>query len=290
MWYFSGMKPPETLPPGRPAASATGTAGDAASTGIDSAAGKAPAVLPGFGEAEGMFPGVAGDFPRGIDLAKLAHEIKTPLSAIAAASEIMTEGRFGTIGNERYAGYIADIHASARYALDLVERMLNHRSEVASAKAGENTAQKIALDAFVAACLSTVRPLAAAKALTIDESHAVSPVYVTADAITLRQIVLNLVANAIKFTPPGGTIFVSTAPVDGRAVALVVEDTGPGMSAESIAEAMQPVPSEVPQMRDGGGLGLGLPITRALAKEMGATLAIDCAPGRGTRVTVTLPA
>jgi signal transduction histidine kinase len=62
------------------------------------------------------------------------------------------------------------------------------------------------------------------------------------------------------------------------------------MSAEAIAEAMLPLPSEVPEVRDGGGLGLGLPITRALAAEMGATLAIDSAPGRGTRVTVTFAA
>lgn len=284
------MKPPEIRPPGRPAASTAGAAGDAGDTGTDSAAGNNPAVVPGLGETEGTFTDLAGAVPRGIDLAKLAHELKTPLSAIAAASEIMTEGRFGTIGNERYAGYIADIHSSARYALELVERMLNHRGEAASSKAGEIKAEKIALDAFVAACLSTVRPLAATKALTINENHAAKPVYVVADATTLRQIVLNLVANAIKFTPPGGTIFISTAPGDAQSIVLVVEDTGPGMSADTIAVALQPLPSDVPQMRDGGGLGLGLPITRALAEEMGATLAIDGSPGRGTRVTVTFPA
>jgi signal transduction histidine kinase len=265
-------------------------AADATRTGNDSAAGNDPAVAPGLGETEGIFTDASGAVPRGIDLAKLAHELKTPLSAIAAASEIMTEGRFGTIGNERYAGYIADIHASARYALDLVERMLNHCSDVAYSEPGDRRAEKIALGAFAAACVSTVVPLAAAKSLAIRECHASTPVFVTADATMLRQIVLNLVANAIKFTPPGGTISVSTASGKAQYSVLVVEDSGPGMSAEAIAQAMQPVPSEVPQVRDGGGLGLGLPITRALAAEMGARLAIDSAPGRGTRVTVSFPA
>ncbi|MGE5267467.1 MAG: sensor histidine kinase, partial [Deltaproteobacteria bacterium] len=282
--------PPETRPPGRPVASAAEAAADATRTGNDSAAGIDPAAVPGLGETEGIFADAAGAVPRGIDLAKLAHELKTPLSAIAAASEIMTEGRFGTIGNERYAGYIADIHASARYALDLVERMLNHRSDVAYSQPGDRRAEKIALGEFVAACVSSVEPLAAAKSLAIRECHGSTPVFVTADSTTLRQIVLNLVTNAIKFTPPGGTIFVSTASGEAQSVVLVVEDTGPGMSADAITEAMQPMPSEVPQMRDGGGLGLGLPITRQLAAEMGTTVAIDSAPSRGTRVTVTFPA
>jgi signal transduction histidine kinase len=282
------MKPPKNRPPGRPAAA--GVAADATRTGNDSAAGIDPAAMPGLGEADGFFTDATGALPRGIDLAKLAHELKTPLSAIAAASEIMSEGRFGTIGNERYAGYIADIHASARYALDLVERMLNHRSEAASLHSAGKTVETIALDAFVAACLSTVRPLAAVKALTVEERHPATPVFVSADPITLRQIILNLVANAIKFTPAGGTICVSTASREAQCVELAVEDTGLGMSAEAIAEAMLPLPSEVPEVRDGGGLGLGLPITRALAAERGATLAIDSAPGRGTRVTVTFAA
>lgn len=282
------MKPPKIRPPVRPAAA--GVAADATRTGNDSAAGIDPAATPGLGEVDGYFTDAMGGGPRGIDLAKLAHELKTPLSAIAAASEIMSEGRFGTIGNERYAGYIADIHASARYALDLVERMLNHNGETSLLKAAAKTVETIALDAFVAACISTIRPLAAVKALTLEERHPSTPAFVTADPINLRQIVLNLVANAIKFTPAGGTIIVSTLLAEGRAASVLVEDTGPGMSAEAIAEAMQPVPSEVPEVRDGGGLGLGLPITRALASEMGATLAIDSAPGRGTRVTVTFAA
>jgi signal transduction histidine kinase len=281
------MMPPENRRQGRPVVSADGGTAEAAAAGKGSTAGKTPAAGGGAADTEPAPFGDEAGHPSGIDLAKLAHELKTPLSAIAAASEIMKEGRFGDIGNERYAGYIADIHASARHALDLVERMLHRRGEGVSPKTADMRWEDIALDAFAGACLSTVRPLAAAKSLSISERHAVPPARITADATTLKQIVLNLIANAIKFTPPGGTILVSTSMNGSGSAVLVVEDTGPGMSEQAIAEALQPVPAEVPQMREGGGLGLGLPMTRALAEALGATLSIDCPPGGGTRATVT---
>lgn len=225
---------------------------------------------------------------RGIDLAKLAHELKTPLSAITAASEIMKEGRFGEIGNDRYAGYIADIHASARHALELIQRMLDRPAAADPPRARDYTFEKIELDAFVDACLSTVRPLAAAKGLSLVARRSKAPAKAVADATALKQIVLNLVTNAIKFTPAGGRITVSTA-ASRRGAELTVEDTGCGMTAVAIAEALRPVPRDVPSIREGGGLGLGLPMSRALAEEMGATLSIDSAPGRGTRVKIAFP-
>ncbi len=225
----------------------------------------------------------------GIDLAKLAHELKTPLSAITAASEIMKEGRFGTIENERYAGYISDIHASARHALDLIQRMLDQRGDPAVSRMPKLQFEKIALDDLMESCVSSVRPLASAKGLALTAHRSQAPVSVTADATALKQIVLNLLTNAMKFTPEGGTIRVSTVGSQRGAAALTVEDTGPGMTAVAIAEALQPVPLDVPQPRKGGGLGIGLPLSRALTEAMGAALSIDSAPGRGTRVTISFP-
>jgi signal transduction histidine kinase len=224
-----------------------------------------------------------------IDLAKLAHELKTPISAISAASEIMKEGRFGQIENQRYAGYIADIHESARHALDLIERMLNRRSDGTAARKSEFKFEKIGLDALVEVCMSTLHPLASAKGLSLAAQRAATPAIVTADATALKQIVLNLIMNAIKFTPAGGSITVATLGSRQGAAALRVEDTGPGMTPNAVLEAMRPVPLDLPRVRDGGGLGLGLPMSRALAEAMGAQLSIDSALGRGTRVTLTFP-
>ncbi len=230
---------------------------------------------------------VSNEVPQ-IDLAKLAHELKTPLSAISAASEIMKEGRFGQIENQRYAGYIADIHDSARHALDLIERMLNRRGDAAE-RTSDYKFEKIGLDDLVETCISTLRPLASAKGLSLTAQRAATPAMVIADATALKQIVLNLMMNSIKFTPAGGEITVATEVRRNGAASLTVEDTGPGMTAVAVVEAMRPVPLEIPRARDGGGLGLGLPMSRALAEAMGAQLAIDSAPGRGTRVTLKFP-
>lgn len=231
--------------------------------------------------------------PAGIDLAKLAHELKTPVSAIAAASEIMKEGRFGPIENERYVGYIDGIHASARHALELIERMLDRRSGSVSQSTPVFRFEAIALNPFVLDCVKTVQPLASAKGVSLtlrDAPAGTTGATVKADHTALKQIALNLLTNAIKFTPSGGHITVATVTSRRGAAAFTVEDTGPGMSAVAIAEALRPVPLDVPDvMRDGGGLGLGLPMSRALAEANGAVLSIDSAPGRGTRVTVSFP-
>lgn len=227
------------------------------------------------------------DYPRGIDLAKLAHELKTPVSAIAAAAEIMKDGRFGKVGNKRYAGYIADIHESARHALNLIERMLDRHGNAATMANLELKFETIELDDLVETCISTVRTLALAKGLMLTVTRSSTPVTIISDATALKQIVLNLVTNAIKFTPTNGRIFVGTALSAQGAAILSVEDSGPGMTDAEVAAALRPVPIEVPVAREGGGLGLGLPMSRSLAQIIGAQLAIESAPGGGTRVTVT---
>jgi signal transduction histidine kinase len=237
------------------------------------------------GAATDIEAGPGSEIPQ-IDLAKLAHELKTPLSAISAASEIMKEGRFGQIENQRYAGYIADIHESARHALELIERMLNRRGDAAEARTSDFKFEKIDLDDLVEICMSTLRPLASAKGLSLEAQRAAIPAMVMADATALKQIVLNLIMNSIKFTPAGGLITLTVGSRQGAA-ALTVEDTGPGMTAMAIIEAMRPLPLDIPSARDGGGFGLGLPMSRALAEAMGAQLAIDSMPGRGTRVILT---
>lgn len=230
-----------------------------------------------------------GDAAAGIDLAHLAHELKTPLSAIAAAAEIMTEGRFGEIGNARYAGYVADIHASARHALELIERMLGRGLKDQRPALTAPRFERLELDALVESCLSAVKPLAEAKGVRMRSRRVHSKAVVTADGTALKQIVLNLLTNALKFTPARGTITVSTVGSRHGAAALTIEDTGPGMTAAAIADALRATRSGAPALREGGGLGLGLPLSRALAEAMGATLSIDSAPGKGTRVTVAFP-
>ncbi len=224
-----------------------------------------------------------------IDLAKLAHELKTPVSAISAAAEIMKDERFGPVANSRYAGYIADIHTSAQHALMLIERMLNRPTEHAVEQQAPLQFTRFDLAGLVTECVSSVAPLAEAKGVTLARTPSRSDVFVTADATSVRQIVLNLVTNAIKFTPARGRISVETILARDGAPVLRVADTGPGMTAVAITEAMRPVPLNVPARRDGGGLGLGLPLAYALAEANGASMAIESAPDQGTDITITFP-
>ena len=225
--------------------------------------------------------------PQPIDVAKLAHELKTPLSAIAAAAEIMKDARFGPIANERYAGYVGDIHASARHALTLIERMLHPQNNELATSAAVLKFERLDLDALVTSCMSSVSPLAAAKGVDLSAVSSRQRLDVTADATSLRQIILNLLTNAIKFTPARGTIRVTTGRGPGGANFVTVADDGPGMSPVAIADAMRPVPPAERSARDGGGLGIGLPLSRALAEENGAGFDIDSTPGGGTRITLT---
>jgi signal transduction histidine kinase len=277
--------PPQAVPPR--AASGTETVRQDPVSGADPAPPALAAAAGGDTEQPGEAPSAID--MAAIDVAELAHELKTPVSAIAAAAEIMKEGRFGDIGNARYAGYVGDIHASAQHALQLIERMLERRTPREDGPPRTLRFERFNLDEMVAGCVSTVAPLAASKGVVMASNSAATKAQVTADGTALKQIVLNLLTNAIKFTPRGGKITITTLGSRRGAAVLTVEDTGPGMSAGKIAEAMQPVPLAVPAPRDGGGFGIGLPLSHALAEAMGAKLAIESPARGGTRVTLTFP-
>ncbi|MES1179811.1 MAG: ATP-binding protein, partial [Hyphomicrobium sp.] len=199
---------------------------------------------------------------------KLAHELKTPLSAIVVASEIMKDQRFGTIANERYRSYTADIHDNARHALAVIDRILADGSPAPAA--GRPHAADLDLNALAESAASAVHPLAEEAGLKFStELHGQLP-HVVADAMMVKQIVFNLLTNALKFTKRGGIVRLVTGLGFDRSVFVAVQDTGPGMSAEEIESALDANAASKPQPRQGGGLGLGLPLASGLAKANGA--------------------
>ncbi len=150
------------------------------------------------------------------------------MSAIAAAAEIMKDQRFGTIGNERYRGYTSDIHDNAQHALALINRLLGGEA-VADAGNGLQTAE-LDLNALAESSASAIRPLAEEAGLKLaHEFHGALP-RVSADATTVKQILFNLLTNAIKFTPRGGDVRVVTGLGYDRSVFVAVQDTGVGMT------------------------------------------------------------
>ncbi len=236
-------------------------------------------------------PVVAAEVPPD-HLAKLAHELRTPVAAIAAMAEIMRDERFGPLVDARYRDYARSIHDSARHMLQVIESMLDRSaSEEAAAPL---TFVDLDVNALAAAAVESLGPLAAQARLTIETSLADRLPMVVADRRCVRQILLNLLTNALKFTPAGGRARVLTRhAADGR-LWLEVADTGRGMSDEDIARftgkaGMPPRKDALPK-RDGGGHGLGMPLVHALAAANGAGIEIGSRPGEGTRVSLIFPA
>ena len=221
-------------------------------------------------------------------LAKVSHEVRTPLNSIIGFSEIMKDEQLGPIGNERYRGYIRDIHDSGLYALSLVNDLLDI-SKIESGEFALNFAA-VNLDEVAAESIHSMQPQAQRRRVLLRTSFADDLPAVLADRRTIKQIILNLVSNAVKFTRPGGQVIVSTQRTRSGGVKLRVRDTGIGMSQGDIAVAMQPFQQlDSSTRREQTGTGLGLPLTKALAEANHAKFKLRSIADAGTRIDVTFP-
>lgn len=231
---------------------------------------------------------VAPDVPFSLR-SSLAHELKTPVGAIAAAAEIMQNERFGPLGAPRYLGYARNIHDSAQHVLSVIDRMLAEgRTDPEALRDLDIT--EVDIEQTLAATVSQLVPLAERAGIALALELTPRLPHVIADATSLRQIVFNLVTNALKFTDPGGQITVAARYSEDGHLSIVVADTGSGMAEAEIEKVLAPSGAAGPRPRvqsaKGGGLGLGLPLVRALAAANGAELRIDSTPGKGTSASV----
>lgn len=223
--------------------------------------------------------------------ASLAHELKTPISAIAAAAEIMKDERFGPLGTARYVGYAADIHGSAQHMLVVIDRMLG---EDAGAEAGgaqhDLDFSEIDVADALRTTVSQLAPLAEQAGITLSLHVPPRLPRVIADATSLKQIVLNLATNALKFTPRGGQVTVEARYSGEGPLTIAVSDTGSGIEEGEIERLLAPAGpprAERNAARSAdGGLGLGLPLARALAAANGAELFLESTPGKGTSARI----
>jgi hypothetical protein len=240
----------------------------------------------------------------GPDLGKLAHELRTPLAAIVALAEVMRDEQFGALGNARYKGYANDIHQSARHALAVLTAMLDAGpgANGHSDPRGRMSFERVELNALARGCVSGLQPVAAKSRVHLRTALNPHLLALTADRRSLKQIVLNLLANALRFTPAGGTITVVTAVVaevapDGKGYFRIdVRDTGTGMTSAEIADVLgrdidRPAGPAEPGNPAGQSpdQGVGLPLARALAEAHNGTISIVSEPGAGTTVSVRLP-
>jgi PAS domain S-box-containing protein len=221
-------------------------------------------------------------------LAKISHEIRTPLNAIIGFSELMAEERFGPIGNERYKSYLSDINKSGKYVLDLVNDLL----DISKIEAGKQELEfeSVALNVAVSEAVAMIQPQANRNRIIVRSSLDEDLPEVVADERSMKQIVLNLLSNSVRFTHSGGQVIVNTSYNARGEVVLRIKDTGIGMSAKEIEMALQPFQQVASLGRaKGDGTGLGLPLTKALVEANRAEFAIKSEPGRGTAVEVVFP-
>lgn len=211
--------------------------------------------------------------------ARLAHELRTPLAAVIAYAEVLKDEHFGPIANPRYREYARHIHDSARHALGVVDGLL--AGPATEAGVPELAFRDLDPAGVVENCLAVARPLADEAGLDLIAQVCPRAPRVVADELSLKQMLLNLITNAIKFARPGDKVTVGVAYDLNGPLRFAVADTGPGMS-------LSPPPEEARggRAKNRAGLGIGLPLTRALAEANGAALSIDSAPGRGTCVTI----
>jgi signal transduction histidine kinase/HAMP domain-containing protein len=219
-------------------------------------------------------------------LANMSHELRTPLNAIIGFSDVMANEVMGEL-NPSYVQYAHDIRQSGGHLLDIISSVL----DLSKSEAGKLTLtySTVDLSEIIKASVTMMRDQCSRAKLTLFAVLPPDPIEVQGDPAKLRQVVLNLLSNAAKFTDSGGTITVSAASTGGASV-IRVSDNGIGMSSDEIPIALSAFGQIDNRLaRRYEGTGLGLPLSKAIVELHGGTVTIDSAPGKGTNVTVTLP-
>ena len=229
-------------------------------------------------------------------LAVTSHELRTPLNSILGFAEILKQQMFGPLGSERYVGYARDIHESGQHLLGVVNDLL----DLSKVEAGRMELAEETLDLLevMRDCITLVQERAQELGIILKTTVPRNISDLNADGRLVRQMLINLIANAIDFTPRGGWISVSADHDPTGGIVLAVEDTGAGIAAADLNNVLTPfhtggkyAGSELftPGRPGAHGTGLGLPLVKSLIELHGGRLRLDSTPGEGTTVTLSFP-
>jgi PAS domain S-box-containing protein len=220
-------------------------------------------------------------------LARISHEVRTPLNAIIGFSEVMIGERFGALGNERYREYMKDIRASGERVIAIINDLLDlSRIETGKLDLAFTTQN---LNELVESCVTVMQPQANRERIIIRTSLAHTLPPVTADARALRQITLNLIGTSIHLANAGGQVIVSTALSDFGEVMLRVRDTGHGLNDNEVAAAMEPFRTQAPSDKTSEASAVSLSLTKALVEANRAKFQIKTGGRSGTLIEVVFP-
>lgn len=221
-------------------------------------------------------------------LANMSHELRTPLNAILGFSDAMRKEMFGALGSDRYVAYAEDIWRSGCRLQDIVDDVLDlAKIENGTAELAED---EFALSDLLSSCVNVARRTGDRKELQVSVDLPAAAVFLTGDRARLSQAVINVLSNAVKFSPAGGEIGIRATADERSGLAIHISDRGEGMDPETVRSALTAFGgvSDI-YVRAQGGAGLGLPLAASAMQLHDGMLRIESAAGRGTTVTLLLP-
>jgi len=221
-------------------------------------------------------------------LANMSHELRTPLNSINGFSQMIGSEIFGPVGSPKYAEYAEIINNSGTHLLEIINDMLDLSKIEAGAMKLDPT--EIKVSEFLNNCVTMVRDTARQKNLdlSVDEFDGIDTIF--ADELRTRQIFLNILSNAIKFTDPGGSVKIGVLSRAGGNTEFHIRDTGVGIAAEDMDIVLTPF-GQVGGGKSTSlpGTGLGLPLAKKMMEAHGGSLDIDSQPGEGTKIMLAFP-
>jgi signal transduction histidine kinase len=225
---------------------------------------------------------------KSVFMANMSHELRTPLNAIIGFAEMLEKEVLGPIGNARYVDYAHDVHMSGKHLLSIINTIL----DLAKTKAAHLELDRRHTDVcgLLKECFNVMQLQADKSKLKFAIDLPDQSLYGSFDETRLRQVVYNLLSNALKFTDPGGSVTLVGQAIAAGGVEIRVTDTGIGMDRDDIDLALQPfMQIKNPNRHTSAGTGLGLPFAKTIVELHGGTLEIESAKGTGTSVRITLP-
>jgi two-component system cell cycle sensor histidine kinase PleC len=222
-------------------------------------------------------------------LANMSHELRTPLNAIIGFSEMILNETFGPVGHEKYKEYLDDVHLSARHLLEIINEVLD-MSKIEAGRV-ELDEKLIDIGALIESVTRIMLSRAFSSGLEIIEDIDEELPGLYADPRLVRQILINLVTNALKYSKEGGKIHITASIEQDGSMRIVVQDEGVGIAKNRIEEALEPFSqvSDPVESRGFQGTGLGLPLARAMTELHQGRLLLDSELNKGTTVTLTFP-
>ncbi len=222
-------------------------------------------------------------------LMTVSHELRTPLNAIIGFSDVINRELFGPVENEKYRSYAQDINSAGTHLLELINDLL----DVSMVETGKRELNEEDLDlgAVLRSTFQLIKGRAKEGKIDLTAKIPEAMPRLRADKRALKQIMLNLLSTAMKFTPENGNVSLSARNGDGGGIVLAVSDTGIGIAASDIETVLSPFGRVDNNLtRRYPGTGLGLPLAKSLVEMHGGTMQIDSEIGVGTTVTVQFPA